>query len=203
MYPHVIRLRGPWELSPLDAPAGAARPLRLPAAAGLGAPAWLVRRFGYPGRLDADERVFLTIAGAAGCLAAVVNHTPGPAPAGAWYEWDITALLAARNELRLHVAGLPEEVALEVRRTAWLRGVEVSRRGGGVRAVGEAVGRAPAPLDLYLVADRRPAAEARIVPSELGERFCLESAHAGSSVTVDLVGGAVVWYRAVRELPPE
>jgi hypothetical protein len=216
-YPHRIRLRGPWEHEPLAREAGEAAlpppgPLRLPARwadgplAGFAGRVRLRRHFGYPGHLDENERVFLVIDGAAGCRAVAVNDTAGPAPAGDAYEWDVTALLRARNALRLEVEGgperdgLPGEVALEVRCTAWLRNVVVEPCGEGLKATGEVVGHAPAALDLYLIADRSPADQASVRPSDAGERFCLVSPAPARCATIDLVLGAVVWYRAQRQL---
>src|SRR5262245_97069 len=66
MYPHRIRLRGPWECQPLAPDGPPPRRVTLPcrwADGGLGdfrGPVRFRRRFGYPGRLDAHERVWLT-----------------------------------------------------------------------------------------------------------------------------------------------
>src|SRR5262245_45433612 len=100
MYPHRIRLRGPWEHEPLARAAGDDRPLpppgplRLPARwadgplADFAGRVRLRRPFGYPGRLDDHERVFLVIDGAAGCRAVTLNSTVGPPSEGDGYEWD-------------------------------------------------------------------------------------------------------------------
>ena len=76
MYPHRIRLRGPWECEPQERRPPTAEPLPPPfrvtppcrwADAGLHGFTGRVRfrrRFGYPGRIDAHERVWLTFAGA-------------------------------------------------------------------------------------------------------------------------------------------
>src|SRR5881227_2389651 len=84
MYPHRIRLRGPWECEPLARSvvrADVTRELRqeeLPPKCRMLLPCrWserglhdfagrvrFRRRFGYPGRIDAYERVWLTFAGA-------------------------------------------------------------------------------------------------------------------------------------------
>src|SRR5262249_13939951 len=113
-YPHRIRLRDPWER---QAQAGSVR---------------FRRRFGYPGRIDAEERVWLTFAGITGFAAVELNGTElgrheGTDP----FELDVTALLRPRNEVIVDVEGASEqgvpwgEVALEVRRTAFLRAVRV------------------------------------------------------------------------------
>src|SRR5260370_8527653 len=79
--PHRIRLRGPWQSEPV---AGGVR---------------RVRRFGYPGRIDADERVWLTFAGVAGRVEVSLNgHVLGSHDGGAPFEHEVTSLLGPRNE---------------------------------------------------------------------------------------------------------
>ena len=76
MYPHRIRLRGPWRCEPARRPDGSTE--NLPPAATLNVPhRWrtgelqafrgvirCVRKFGYPGRIDPFERVWLVVEGA-------------------------------------------------------------------------------------------------------------------------------------------
>src|SRR5262245_58836427 len=90
MYPHRIRLRGPWECEPLAraGPGDAAGPLPAPfrmtmpcawAEGGLTGFAGRVRfrrRFGYPGTIDAYERVWLTFAGVRDFADVALNGTP-------------------------------------------------------------------------------------------------------------------------------
>src|SRR5712692_2946039 len=73
MYPHRLRLRGPWDCVPLALAAGPAAPSRrvlMPCRWGevgladLGGRVRCRRRFGYPGRIDSHERVWLTLDGA-------------------------------------------------------------------------------------------------------------------------------------------
>ncbi|HEY8506246.1 MAG TPA: hypothetical protein VIL46_16785 [Gemmataceae bacterium] len=106
MTPHRIRLRAPWQVEPL---AGRVRHRR---------------RFGMPRTLDADERVWLTCAGAEGPVRAWLNGEElgdFPDPRGG-FAADITGRLLPRNELVLEVAlPTPEgkrlgEVALEIRK---------------------------------------------------------------------------------------
>src|SRR5947209_8061277 len=160
MYPHRIRLRGPWECEPLARHGGGPLPppgrMTMPcrwADGGLPDFAGRVRfrrRFGYPGRIDAYERVWLTFAGVGGAAEVRLNGQPlgrheGPGP----FEFEVTPLLQARNELTVEVdapagdGGLWGEVALEVRCTAFLRAVRVWITGGGradLHAAGEVVG---------------------------------------------------------------
>src|SRR5262249_54082839 len=90
MYPHRIRLRGPWECEPpalpgqsekehavLPKPRRITMPARLAAHfADFGAGLRLRRRFGFPGRLDDFERVWLTFAAIQGQAEIVLNSTP-------------------------------------------------------------------------------------------------------------------------------
>src|SRR6266849_10307562 len=91
MYPHRIRLRGPWECEPLariapdehgqtgrdslPPPCRMTMPCRW-SEGGLENFAGRVRfrrRFGYPGRIDAHERVWLTFAGIGGTAEVWLN----------------------------------------------------------------------------------------------------------------------------------
>src|SRR6266581_1383182 len=105
MYPHRIRLRGPWEYEAL-APAAGDQPLPLPAPGRMTMPcAWgdgplagfagrvrFRRRFGYPGRLDAHERVWLTFAGASDRAAVSLNGTPlGRHEGPGGFEFEVPA----------------------------------------------------------------------------------------------------------------
>src|SRR5690349_7428873 len=93
MYPHRIRLNGPWEVEPIarrvraaDGTAQVVEGLLPPARrmtmpcrwdeGGLGDFAGRVRfrrRFGYPGRIDPYERVWLTFDGVAGSADVSLN----------------------------------------------------------------------------------------------------------------------------------
>ena len=201
MYPHPIRLRGPWEYEPL---AGDARPGRIHAPSPFPAFAGrvrLLRRFGYPGTLDADERVWLRLPPLPAGSEVVVN---GTALEGGAREYEITALLRPRNELRIDLDIGPESpiwegAALEVRAVAYLEGVEVVRTPGQVGLRGVVRGTVESVLELYLIADRRPLGYATVAPG--GEtRFELlvpERHEDGAEVRnlrLDLVRGAVIWY---------
>lgn len=220
MYPHRIRLRGPWECQPLAwHPAERAR--ELPAARRVTMPCrWadgglaefrgrvrFVRRFGYPGRIDEFERVWLTLDGVEGSFTLWLNDV---ALGDAWAT-DVTRLLKARNELRVEIegderAGLWGEVALEVRCSAFLRDVRLESSAGPngteLHARGEVVGESLGPLELYLVRDRRTVAYAaasatpdgwpfHLVATDFDAEFSSTERH---SVKLDLVHGASVWY---------
>ena len=114
-YPHRIRLREPWQRNPL------------------GQGVRCSRRFGYPGRIDSDERVWLTVSGVSGPVEVSLNgHRLGAHDGSTSVEYDVTALLGVRNELVLtfpNGGDRWDEAALEVRRTAFLSGVRGRRRG--------------------------------------------------------------------------
>jgi hypothetical protein len=164
------------------------------------------RRFGYPGRIDPHERVWLTFAGVADRTAVSLNGTAlasvtGPA------EFDVTALLRPRNELVVEVEGpgLWGEVALEVRCTAYLRGVHARVEQAELHVTGEVVGFADSPLDLYVIVDRSPVVESQITAGPGGRPFHLAARLTGKPVRVqvDLVNGAVVWYTITQEFESE
>jgi hypothetical protein len=208
MYPHRIRLRGPWGCEP----AGEAGRVRFR------------RRFGYPGRIDAHERVWLTFDGLAGRAEVALNGGAlGHHEGACAFEYEVTGLLRPRNELVVEVEGAAEsrglcgEVALEVRCTAYLRGVRVWAEPDGdgwrAHAAGAVVGSAERPLDLYLVVGRSTAAYASVTAAAEGRPFHLVgdklggTAQAGGSgggagAKVDLVNGAAVWYTVGRPLAP-
>jgi len=180
MYPHRIRLRGPWEQ---DTAAGARRVV-LPGPFPEGT-FTLRRRFGYPGRIDAYERVWLLVEGLAETAALALN---GVQLEGG--EVDVTALLRPRNALEVTAGAGWGEVFLEVRATAYLRDVRFI---DGV-AEGRVVGEAPAALDLYLLAGRGTAAYTSLTASAAGTPFRLEAGDAAGPYRVELVNGAVVWW---------
>ncbi|HEX3316101.1 MAG TPA: hypothetical protein VHR72_14485, partial [Gemmataceae bacterium] len=74
MYPHRIRLRGPWEVIALD---GRTRTVKFPIRwSDLGGATVARRSFGAPSRIDAHERVWLIGEGIAGRLEASLNDRP-------------------------------------------------------------------------------------------------------------------------------
>jgi hypothetical protein len=204
-------LRGPWECQPLSTARTAEGGSRFR------------RRFGYPGRIDAHERVWLTFASVAGAAEVHLNDCllgrhQGPAA----FEFEVTPLLRPRNELVVNVEGAADqggwrgEAALEVRcnaflrelrRTAVLHGDRVELRVGG-----EVVGVAERPLELYIVVDRSTVAYRVLTPTAEGQRFEIvvpdlpaemwqgKESSGGPVVKVDLVNGAIVWYTSEAEV---
>jgi hypothetical protein len=173
------------------------------------------RRFGYPGRIDAHERVWLTFGGANARAEVMLNGVAlGQHEDRESFEFEVTALLRPRNELIVDLEGTAEqgglwgEVALEVRCTAFLRGVHFwTDRDGTLHAAGEVVGTADSTLDLYLVMDRSTAAYTTVLPVAEGQPFELvadklsgEPRAGAMPIKVELVGGATVWYRVEQEI---
>jgi hypothetical protein len=220
MYPHRIRLRGPWACEPIfrftsdgKRAADQLRPpyrFTMPGRCQQGFPGAVrfTRRFGYPGRIDESERVWLTFAAMDGTAAVYLNDLPlgtlvsGQGPA----EFEITSLLRPRNEVRVELesheapAGLWGDVALEIRATAFLRGVSFERKAMQLIARGQVVGESARTLELYLFAGGRFLTYDRIEPSTSGQPFVISGQLEGEptsepvSVRVELVDTAVIWY---------
>lgn len=204
MYPHRIRLRGPWELEQPDK-----RRVTVPCRwSDLGittGPILLRRRFGYPGQIDNDERVWLTFERSADIADARLN--------GNWLgnissrptEFDVTSLLRDRNQLEVEVQTPTAEsslgeVALEVRRTAYLRDVRADRHGQTIHITGTVVGFCEGPLDLYVLQDRSNLGYASVEAEPGGKSFEIDVTSPNpSGVRIELVRGAVVWYAVETE----
>jgi hypothetical protein len=127
MYPHRIRLRGPWECEPLTrtvlhppfdfrgvvsvegpvpSPCRVTMPCRWGKALGDFAGRVRFRRFfNYPGRIDPHERVWLTFAGSDYFTTARLNGQVIATNLGPFtpFEAEITSLLRPRNELVVEV----------------------------------------------------------------------------------------------------
>jgi hypothetical protein len=228
MYPHRIRLRGPWECEPLaragdrTGPVPEPRRMTIPCRWGEGGLAGFAgrvrfrRRFGYPGRIDDYERVWLTFAGIEGAADVWLNGESLGRHEGAC-EFDATGLLRQRNELVVEVeapsdaGGLWGEAALEVRCTAFLRGVRVwavaAGEGVELHAAGEVVGTAERPLELYMILDRSNVAYAVVEAEPGGRPFHLTAegltgvdVAAPHVVRVELVNGATVWFASEQPM---
>jgi hypothetical protein len=136
MYPHRIRLRGPWEI---EAPDGSARSVKFPirwsdcvderrglsppethgdrlfpvginATARQDGPTIARRSFGSPSRIDAHERVWLVGEGLAGAIAISLNDRRLGDFDSATFGVDVTRLLGARNRLELRLGPATREV---------------------------------------------------------------------------------------------
>jgi hypothetical protein len=238
MYPHRIRLRGPWECVPLARAADDARPLppqrrmAMPcrwAAGGLSEFSGRIRfqrNFGYPGRIDAHERVWLTVGPASDRVRITLNGAFLGEREGGGCEFEVTALLRDRNELAVEVEGVATgglwgEVALEVRCSAFLQNLQCGAMVDGsgsaqIHATGELAGTAADELELYLLLDRSTVAYVALPAPVSGQAFHLVSetlpsqrwhASAGRGpphrVQIDLVRAATVWYTWEQELTLE
>lgn len=219
MYPHRIRLRGPWECEPLTGePPPPARRMTMPCRwrdGGLGEFSGRVRcrrRFGLPRQIEAHERIWLTFEGIAGTADLALNgqslgkSVTGPYP----LAYEVTALMQPRNELTVEVAapdgdgGLWGEVALEIRATAYLRRVRWANEGRTLTVMGEVVGVAERPLDLYVLVNGSTVHYSALTAVEGGQPFAVvvdvpdDLPPEPTEIRVELVNGAVVWY-AVSE----
>jgi hypothetical protein len=199
MYPHRIRLRGPWRIEdagkqtvPWSELAGGSQHLRAR------------RSFGFPGRIDAYERVWMTFGGLPAAARISLNGSilGRQENAETPFEFDVTALLQGRNELTVELLEPPiagagwGEVAMEVRATAYLRNVRAHRDGATLRVTGEVVGTCDRPLDLYVLADNKTVHYSTVAARAEGQSFTVTCDKAAvRQVRVELVNGASVWYR--------
>jgi len=201
MYPHRIRLRGPWECEVGPRPGRVALPCTWEQLAVGDGPAsvQLVRSFGYPGRLDDCERVWLTFTGVRG-LATVVLNDEALGPGQGDFEFEVTRLLRPRNRLSVGLgaenpAGLVwEEVALEIRREAFLRAT--ARRAGPdvIQVSGVVVGSPGPTLELYALAGGR---NVHYQTLAAGESFQFTVAGFDPELTgirLELIHVSTVWY---------
>jgi hypothetical protein len=213
MYPHRIRLLGPWECEPLAPPLPPCRfvpPARLRDAglADIVGVVRLTRRFGYPGRIDSYEHVWLTFAEIAGSADITLNdHAVASAVTGT-AEFEITPLLASRNRLDVvlcadsDAAGLPGEIALEVRRDAFLRQVAAhADSDGAVHVTGRVCGSSVRPLEVYLLADGQHAAYS-LVAADRPVALTFRMDRVPQTVRVELVCVAECWHAAEVPVGP-
>jgi hypothetical protein len=186
MYPHRIRLAGPWEFEILvsmernlasrerERPEGSTPVAHAPGSpikvtlpchfrdcglADYSGAVRFARRFGYPGRIDDYERVWLTFAAVTGRAHVSLNSSDLGTITGA-AEFEVTRLLQERNVLQVDIdgsggeVGLHGEVALEVRRLAFLRNICVSMT-DELNVSGEVAGSSDGLLEIYVVLDRK------------------------------------------------
>jgi len=211
MYPHRIRLRGPWEYEPWPMRGDGHSPRRMTmprrwkdgGLAGYSGTVWFRRRFGYPGRLDSYERVWLTFAGIEGTAEISLNGQALGRFTETPIELDVTALLGKRNELVVLVSsesdagGLWGDVALDIRCSAYLRGTRAWRERDRLHVEGEVVGTSDRPLEVYVLADRHSIGYAAIEPDPAGKPYHIAAEMPDpppNNVRVDLVNLAEIWY---------
>ena len=215
MYPHRIRLRGPWDCELIDAERRTPRRVLMPCRwadaglAGIRGPARFSRKFGYPGKADPDlEHIWLICDGCTGCREIHLNGFRLAESADESFAFDVSRLLAARNQLDVTIQGNGDEcglwgdVFLEIRKDAYIHNARAERAGQGLVVTGQVIGAAPAALELYTLVDGRHADYRVIAPSEAGTSFRIELADVPSgaeTVRVELIHISEVWY--VVELP--
>jgi hypothetical protein len=196
--------------------------------AGIAGSVRFCRRFGYPGRIDTHERVWLTLAGLAGAAEVRLNRRllgRRNEPAAA-LEIDVTDLLQVRNELVVQIDAPAEhgdpwtEVALEVRCTAFLGQVQAwassDPAGKSLHVAGKVVGTSERPLELYVLLDGATVCYAtceataasgqafHLTTQPLSDEQCRPRADVPGGqhvVRVDLVNGASIWYAVERFVP--
>jgi hypothetical protein len=188
----------------------------------------LRRAFGYPGRIDAYERVWLWLSGIRPRTSIRLNQQllPAPDPSTAETEYEVTHLLRPRNELLVDLdvgPNLPEvsfEAALEVRCTAFLRNLRriaiLISEGVELRIQGQVVGEAERPLELYVLLESAFLRYQVITATTEGSPFEIRVPNLSAeqwrsvdgqllslAVQVDLVNGAVVWFSNTEQVIPE
>lgn len=215
MLPHRIRLRGPWELTPLKRVDGSETnwpPFTAPMPArwrecgltGFSGKVRHTRRFGMPRQIDSFERVWLTLDGISGHSEIWLNDERlGEWPNGSTpFDVEITRRLRERNELRVEIdadesGGMPGEAALEIRGQAWLDGLKARLIDGRLSVRGRVNGQADGPLDLYAIMGRSCVLQKRIETSSLGNSFEFDTGappteNLESVVRIELVSGSQV-----------
>ena len=211
-YPHRIRLRGPWQCEPLDGPPP--RRVLMPCRwfdAGLEnfhGSARFTRRFGYPGRVDDSEHVWLTCDGCTGCTEVRLNGQLLTRESCSSFGFDVTSILSQRNQLEVLIqgdmdgAGVWGEVAMEIRKDAYLADVQIEHIESATALTGKAVGVAPQPVELYVLVDGRHVDYRTIEPLPSGRSFRFELADITSTnqtVRVEMIHVSCIWY--VVEIP--
>ena len=214
IYPHRIRLRGPWECEPQDGPP--ARRVTMPCRwldAGLGdfhGAARFTRSFGYPGNVDDSEHIWLTCDGCTGCREVRLNGQLLTSESHREFAFDVNRILSERNRLEVLIqgdtpeAGLWGEVALEIRKDAYLADVRIEGTRSGVRLSGKVFGTAPQPLELYVLVDGRHVDYRTIVPDAEGMPFQIELTGippASQMARVELIQISSIWYSVERRIP--
>jgi hypothetical protein len=208
-----MRLRGPWECTPLTAALGQPLPAprrvvmpcswaeaRLPGVTR----ARFTRRFGYPGRIDEHERVWLLGERLEGVADIALNRQELARGHHGPFAFDATALLGVRNQLDVEIqtdrddGGLTGDVALEIRCTAYLDHMTARRdAAGSVIITGAVVGTADGPLEIYVLADRQHAHYEVVSARPTGTPLNITSPPRDpppQRIRVELINVSTVWY---------
>lgn len=117
------------------------------------------------------------------------------------FAFPITEALLERNELTIDVhvtgpdGGLCGDVALEIRRRAWLTDLVAEPAGGGqLRISGAIRGEVDPPMDLYVMADGHSVGYQSCSSAGLFQIVTDAADSPATEVRIELVGGAVVWH---------
>ncbi len=209
-YPHQIRLRGPWEIVTPDGSTKRKqmpdRGEELPSDHGLR----FIRRFGAPTNLDPYERVWLVVQGfQASAEVKLGGEQLATMVEPRWWDWDITAKLQDRNQVEivfpddLGYGPIWKEVALEIRRTAYLPPLRIEASDSGRSIVHVSVaGEFTELLDLYGLVDGQHVWYQSLGPAENARHFKFEIASQEARIVrVDLVQLATIWYSWEIPLP--
>lgn len=216
MYPHAIRLRGPWQCQRIHDGGAASEPatVSLPCAwhslqiAGERSRVRLQRAFNKPSNLDPHERLWLVCepTGARGVIQCN-GHTLGSVPEDQPGQWEITPYLTGRNEVVLQLVVPPSvdsqpmlgDVRLEIRERQFLANCTVRVESIGSQALlcieGMVAGE-PSDVPLEFIV-RGPEEELLYAEVAAGDRF---SFHVASDLPLPkllnlrlLRGGTRIW----------
>jgi Glycosyl hydrolase 2 galactose-binding domain-like len=214
VYPHRIRLRGPWECVPLETRAGAPLPMprrvTMPGRLGDHGLAAFVgrvrytRKFGYPGRIDDFERIWLTCDGLEGTADIQLNGVQLGHTSSGSFCFEVTSLMMHHNSLEItlaadsHHGGLWGEVALEIRCSAYLSDMRTRRNeDGSIEVTGAVVGTCDRSLELYGLADGAHVHYQLIEARQEGTpfRFAVPPREVDlQRLRVDLINVSTTWY---------
>lgn len=214
-YPHRIRLRGPWECQALAGSAQEKHAIRVPCeTAGTGlppnytGPVWFVRSFGYPGNIDADERIWLSVSGLAGISTLQLNGQTIASQVSGDFEFDVTKILGRHNRLEIvmNVARgqqeLWSEAALEIRLAAFLSKMRLMPEGRQLRICGEVAGEGDGPMELYVLVDGRHAGYQSIAAGDTFSLAVDRGAGTCQKVRIELVNVSTIWYSWEATISP-
>jgi hypothetical protein len=221
MYPHRIRLRGPWEVI---AAGHERRSVKFPATwADVGLPDFrglvtFERRFGFPGRLDAEEHVWLVGQYIVGPADISLQNEPLIVGVSGQLAIEITPRLRDRNLLTISLeigdtapkspfaprksvpsdkgprpSDLWDDIALEIRAAAYF--AEISHVGQSLQ--GLVGGTCSGPLEVYAIAESGTIGYGEVLA---GRPFQIALDRDGPITRVELIHVSTVW--DVFELSP-
>lgn len=150
------------------------------------------RRFGYPGRVDPHERVWIVGEGLVGPAAILLQGEWLGSNVNERFAFEATSLLRERNHLEVRLdagpdrVGLWDDIALEIRATAYLE--SVSREGHLLR--GMVAGTCDRPLEVYALANGRTCGYSEVVA---GEPFAIALEGDVGALRIELINVSTIW----------